>query len=280
MRLAALISGGKDSLYAAYLAKQSGNELAVVVSLISENPDSYMWHVPNARLAALQAQLMNVPILQVSTKGEKEKELEDLRTALASLSNADRPFKSGKAKCPACNVMFECKPTGDCWCKTEVLRIPPSGDKCLCPNCFMKRVRIEGIVTGAVASNYQKSRIDGIAGDLGIASLAPLWQREPVELLREMINAGFEIIITAVAAGGLDESWLGRTLDAKAAAELIVLSKKHRFSPIGEGGEFETLVLDCPLFTKKIKVLEAQKNWNVSTRSGTFNVKKTELVNK
>jgi len=227
MRLAALVSGGKDSIYAAYLAKKSGHELAYVVSLLSDNPDSYMWHVPNARLTKLQAELMGIPIIQQRTAGEKEKELSDLKTVLANLGS-----------------------------------------------------KIDGIVTGAVASKYQMSRIEKIATDLGLACVAPLWQREPTELLQDMLRDGFEIIITAVAAGGLDGSWLGRKLDSTAVSELISLSKKHRFSPIGEGGEFETFVLDCPLFNKRIKIFEAEKIWSEKSRSGTFEIKKTELVKK
>jgi len=226
MRLAALVSGGKDSVYAAYLAAKE-HELAYAISLLSDNPDSYMWHVPNARLTKLQAELMGVPIIQRHTAGEKEKELEDLRAVLASLGS-----------------------------------------------------KIDGIVTGAVASKYQMSRIERIAADLGLACVAPLWQKEPTELLQSMLRDGFEIIITAVAAGGLDESWLGRKLDAAAVSELIELSKKHRFSIIGEGGEFETFVLDCPLFIKRIKVTEAKKNWDAKSRSGMFEIKKTELVKK
>jgi len=227
MRLAALVSGGKDSIYAAYSAKRSGHELAYIVSLLSDNPDSYMWHVPNARLTKLQAELMGIPIIQQRTAGEKEKELADLKTVLANLGS-----------------------------------------------------KIDGIVTGAIASKYQMSRIEKIATDLGLACVAPLWKKEPLELLQSMLRDGFEIIITAVAAGGLDESWLGRKLDSAAVSELTKVSRKYRFSVIGEGGEFESFVLDCPLFSKRIKVAEAEKRWDSKSGSGTFEIKRTELVKK
>jgi diphthamide synthase (EF-2-diphthine--ammonia ligase) len=288
MRLAALISGGKDSLYAAYLAKRAGHELACVVSMLSDNPDSYMWHVPNARLAKLQAELMCVPLVQVRTAGEKERELADLKSALAKISPKSRvqEIKAVKpnAVCPRCGAEFACNPAGDCWCKTEEYMLPikpmPGIKGCLCPVCLKRAAAVDGIVTGAVASQYQKSRIERIADELGLACLSPLWQCKPAELLHDMLHDGFEIMITAVAAAGLDESWLGRTLDEAAVSDLIKLSEKHRFSPVGEGGELETLVLDCPLFGKKIKVIEAEKKWDSSTRSGTLEINKTELVGK
>ena len=80
MKLAALLSGGKDSLYAAYQC--NAHEIKYVISVISENPESYMFHVPNIHLVEEQASLMGIPYLQAQTKGEKEKELDDLRAVL------------------------------------------------------------------------------------------------------------------------------------------------------------------------------------------------------
>ena len=81
MRIAALISGGKDSLYAAYLASKE-NELVCLITIKSLNTESYMFHVPNIELAKLQAGSMGLPIIFKETKGEKEKELDDLREAI------------------------------------------------------------------------------------------------------------------------------------------------------------------------------------------------------
>jgi diphthamide synthase (EF-2-diphthine--ammonia ligase) len=284
MRLAALVSGGKDSLYAAYLAMQAGNKLSYIVSVLSDNPDSYMFHVPNAHLVKIQAELMRIPFVQVRTKGEKEKELEDLKTTLAGLSRnvKDAASKNGNAVCPRCGSKFSCKPEGNCWCKSASLKLPlsPKAGACFCPACLRELAGIDGIVTGAIASEYQKSRIDKIAQELGLQSLAPLWHREPVELLQSMLKDRFEMIITAVAAEGLGESWLGRHLDSDSIGEFIELSKKYRFSPVGEGGEFESLVLDCPLFSKRIKVSESHKKWDSSSRSGVLEIKNVELVEK
>lgn len=136
----------------------------------------------------------------------------------------------------------------------------------------------EGVVSGAIASNYQKSRIDGICNELGLKSLAPLWGKDPVKLLREMLGAGFEIIVTSTAAQGFDPSWLGRELDEKALGDLIELNKKYGVNPSGEGGEFETLVLDAPFFKSRIEVVEAEPIWRGT--NGYYLIKRAKLVGK
>ncbi|MBU1939710.1 TIGR00289 family protein, partial [Candidatus Micrarchaeota archaeon] len=67
------------------------------------------------------------------------------------------------------------------------------------------------------------------------------------------------VIIVAIAAQGLDEKWLGREINADAVAELKQLHEKHGISIVGEGGEFETLVLNCPLFKKRIEIIRSEK---------------------
>ncbi|MBI5884587.1 diphthine--ammonia ligase, partial [archaeon] len=121
-----------------------------------------------------------------------------------------------------------------------------------------KEFRIEGIVSGALASNYQKTRVDKICRELKLESIAPLWLVEPEAYLHELIKEKFEVIVVGIAAFGLNESWLGRKLDRKAIEELVLLEKKLGFHAAFEGGEAETLVLSSPLFNgKKIKVLKA-----------------------
>lgn len=137
---------------------------------------------------------------------------------------------------------------------------------------------VEGVVSGAIASTYQKSRIDNICKELGLKSLAPLWGRDPAQLLQEMLEAGFKIIVSSVAALGLGPDWLGRELDKKALQDLIELSKKYGVNPSGEGGEFESLVLDAPFFRRKIEVVEGEKIWRGT--SGYYLIKRARVVGK
>lgn len=141
-----------------------------------------------------------------------------------------------------------------------------------------EKQKIEGVLTGAIASNYQKKRVDLICKKLRLQHIAPLWGREQAALMLEMLRNKFSIMVTAVAAHGLDEKWLGRMIDEKALHELVELQGKFSINPAGEGGELETLVLDCPLFKKTIQVIESEKRWGGAR--GELVIKKVELVGK
>ena len=226
MRLAALISGGRDSIYSAYLASKE-HEIAYAISMVSENPESYMFHFPNIHLVKEQARLMGISLIEKKTKGIKEEELDDIYDVLASIKG-----------------------------------------------------EVDGLVTGALASTYQKMRIDGICKRLDMLSIAPLWHHDPADYLRKALQDGFEIIFVGVAAPPLDRKWLGRKLDEKAIDELVMLNLKHGIHIGGEGGEFESIVLDCPMFSKKIHIVHAETNWDEKSRSGTFDIKEIRLVDK
>ncbi len=203
MKLGVLFSGGKDSVYAAYLAKRAGNELSCAIIIKSENKDSYMFHTPSIEKAEKQVGVMGVPLLIHSTKGEEEKELKDLKDSIAIAK---------------------------------------------------EKYGIEGLVTGALHSEYQASRIGKICEELDLESINPLWHKEEIPYLNELVEADFDIVITAVAAYPLDGYWLGRKIDKKFIEDVSVLKDKYKIHPAGEGGEFETFVLNCPLFSKGLKI--------------------------
>jgi len=223
MRVAALCSGGKDSVYALWLAIGQGHEVAHIVAMIPRREDSWMFHFPNIQLIGLLAECAGLPLIKAETSGEREAELEDLKRVLQTLD-------------------------------------------------------VEGVASGAIASNYQKSRIDRICEELGLKSIAPLWGREPLELLREFIAAGFEAIVTSVSAEGLDENWLGRKLDEAAVRDLLELNRKYKVNLSGEGGEYESLVLDAPFFEKLIEPVEVERVWRGT--NGYLIIKQAKLVEK
>ena len=82
MKLGVLFSGGKDSTMATYLAKKEGHEIACLITIYSENPDSYMFHTPSISKTKKQAELMGIPLLTGKTDGIKEKELKDLEKTI------------------------------------------------------------------------------------------------------------------------------------------------------------------------------------------------------
>ena len=127
---------------------------------------------------------------------------------------------------------------------------------------------INGIVTGAVESAYQASRIQKICNDLDLDCFNPLWQKDQFELLKDLIENNFEIIITGVYAYPLDETWLGRTIDKTFLNDTITLHDTYKINPAGEGGEFETFVLNCPLFTRALEICDKkiygkQNSWTM-----------------
>ena len=205
MRSGILFSGGKDSVYAAHLAKKEGHELSCLISIFSKNEDSYMFHTPSIEKVRSQAKVMKVPLLTQETNGKKEEELIDLELAI---KNAIEKYK------------------------------------------------IECIITGAIQSVYQASRIQKVCKKLNIECFNPLWQKDETEYLLELIGNNFKVIITAVAAYPLDKSWVGREIDEKYLEEVKELNEIYKIHVAGEGGEFETFVLDCPLFEKPLKIKE------------------------
>ncbi|MDD1742566.1 MAG: diphthine--ammonia ligase [Methanotrichaceae archaeon] len=81
VNLGALFSGGKDSVFACHRAMEK-NRVICLITMISENPASYMFHTPNIRWTNLQADAIGIPGLPWFTKGEKETELKDLKAAI------------------------------------------------------------------------------------------------------------------------------------------------------------------------------------------------------
>jgi ABC transporter with metal-binding/Fe-S-binding domain ATP-binding protein len=215
-----LFSGGKDSSWA--LSRALDRDLPVS-RLLTVHPagDSYMYHVPETRLARLAAESAGIDLVEVEPDdfgaadaadagAQGDSEVEPLAVALSDLA-AERP--------------------------------------------------LAGVIAGAVESEFQTSRIEGVADDLGLDLFAPLWQRDPWDLAEAMLDAGFDITVVQVAAAGLDESWLGRSFDADALADLADLNDRYGVHPLGEGGEFETLVTDGPHLNRPIE-LDYRTEWD------------------
>ena len=139
----------------------------------------------------------------------------------------------------------------------------------------LEALELDGAVSGALRSEYQRRRLDRICQDIGIRSFAPMWHKSSDKILEEMISEGWEIIISAVAAQGLDESWLGRRLDRGAIKELKAISEKYAINIDGEGGEFETVVTWGPTFEKRVVIDEYVTEWRRD--SGKIIIKSARL---
>ena len=223
MKLGVLFSGGKDSTLALHMTAEH-EEATCLITLVSKNSESYMFHTPNIHITALQAEALGLPLVSRVTEGKKEEELKDLEQAIAdAIADYD----------------------------------------------------IEGVVTGAVESVYQAERVQRICNQLAIWCFNPLWKRNQVQLLEELVEKRFNVIISGIFAYPLDETWLGKQLDTEIIDRLVELEKKFGISPSGEGGEIETTVLDAPLFKKRIGILASEVE--AKGNSGVFRITKARL---
>jgi predicted ATP pyrophosphatase (TIGR00289 family) len=137
-----------------------------------------------------------------------------------------------------------------------------------------EKYQIDSIISGALASEYQKERVDNICNELNLKSIAPLWHVAPEEYMNELINNNFKIIITGVAAGGLTRNFLGKEI----TKELIEELKELRIHLAFEGGEAETLVVNCPLFNQEIKINQSEIHWDDKTQSGHLQITEANFL--
>jgi len=135
---------------------------------------------------------------------------------------------------------------------------------------------VDGVLVGAIASDYQHSRVNAVAHDLGLRVFAPLWRLDQARLLQDYLDAGFEAVFTSVSAAGLGREWLGRRLDRTAADELLELHRRVGLSPCGEGGEFENLVTFSPMFSRKLEIVRGEPRWDGS--AGVLEVRESRLI--
>ena len=129
---------------------------------------------------------------------------------------------------------------------------------------------VDAFASGAIASDYQWSRINDICQGLGRPLFSPLWRKLQRSILEDMLDAGFRIIVVGVYAEGLGEDWLGRELTTEALHELLELERRYGISVSGEGGEIETFVIDGPNFRSPISVKRAENR--VSRDTGVYEI--------
>jgi len=205
MTVTALVSGGKDSIYAAYLADTQGWPVDELVTIAPEEPDAMMFHTPNLDLVGLQARAWGKDHRRVPVRGTGEqRELAALKEAL------------GGSPGP--------------------------------------------VVAGAVQSSYQWARILRVGDEVGRRVYTPLWRKDQARVVREEIGAGLDIRLVHLAAEPLTADLLGRRLDGGLLGEFERLSREVRpLNVAGEGGEFETLVVDAPFFSERIELESVER---------------------
>src|SRR5919112_1263937 len=188
LRVACLFSGGKDSTYSLYLAKQWGLSVDCLLTLIPHSEESYLFH-------------------SISIDDECNKLDELIRQA-----------------------------------RTEY--------------------KIDGIVHGGIRSNFQKNKFNRSCEKYNLKLISPLWQMDEYDYMNNLLKNNFVIQITSVSSMGLDANFLGIILNQASLDDLFRLSQKYGFNLSFEGGEAETIVLDCPIFKKRLEILTSKIHWD------------------
>ena len=122
--------------------------------------------------------------------------------------------------------------------------------------------QIEGLVHGGISSEFQKKCFENICQENDLKIVTPLWNTYPKEHMNDLISSGFKFILTSVSSDGLDETWLGKIISISDISRLGELSNKYGFNLNFEGGEAETFVVDCPLYSQPIKISKSEKIWD------------------
>lgn len=224
MTVTALVSGGKDSVYSAYLADTQGRPVDELMVLRPEDPESMMFHTPNLDLVALQAQAWGKSFrsIPVPAPGEAA-ELAALEEGLSGRSG---------------------------W-----------------------------VVAGAIESSYQWSRLLRVAARVDRPLYTPLWRKDPTRVVREEVAAGLDIRLVHLAAESLGPELLGRRLDLELLHSLEARNVAGAHVHVaGEGGEYETLVVDAPFFQQKLVLDETA--WDVGPTTARLTVRKAHLADR
>ena len=212
MNLAALFSGGKDSTYSIYKAKQMGHDIKCLITVFPKSDNSHLLHFPNIELTKLQSETLKIP--QITSTSNSD-DLSDEMYALEVLIEKAR-------------VDFQ----------------------------------IDGLVHGGISSEFQKKKFEKICKEDNLDIISPLWKTNPKEYMINLLNSNFKFILTSVSSDGLDETWLGKIISIDDISLLSNLSSKHGFNLNFEGGEAETFVTDCPIYSHPIKINKSQTIWD------------------
>ncbi len=212
MNLAALFSGGKDSTYSIYKAKQMGHDIKCLITVFPKSDNSHLLHFPNIELTKLQSETLKIP--QITSTSNSD-DLSDEMSVLEALIEKAR-------------VDFQ----------------------------------IDGLVHGGISSEFQKKKFEKICKEDNLNIITPLWKTNPKEYMINLLDSNFKFILTSVSSDGLDETWLGKIISIDDVSLLSNLSSKHGFNLNFEGGEAETFVTDCPIYSHPIKINKSQTIWD------------------
>ena len=248
MKVVGLISGGKDSCYNLMKCVENGHQLVALINLYpadesKDELDSYMYQTVGHQLIKYYSQALELPLFRRAIKGKP----------------VNVGLKYDENKLDEVEDLF------------EILKE------------VKDKIEFDAVSVGAIFSSYQNNRVLNVCNRLNLQALAYLWQLEQKELLASMINDGLDAILIKVAAIGLSpEEHLGKNLK-EMQSKLAELEIKYGINVCGEGGEYETFTIDCPLFKKRIEIEDTQiviHSNDAFAKVGFLRISKLNLIDK
>ncbi|KAF9343978.1 hypothetical protein BGX26_004963 [Mortierella sp. AD094] len=224
MKILGLISGGKDSFYNLMQCVANGHKVIALGNLhpppqdMKDELDSYMYQTVGHDVIHLYKDCLDLPLYRQEIKGKPIERGSDY--VVTSLDETEDLYK-------------------------------------LLEKAKAAHPDLEAVSVGAILSNYQRIRVENVCARLGLVTLAYLWQRDQEELLNEMAQAGVNAILIKIAAIGLKKQHLGQSI-GDMYPHLCRMNQQYDLHICGEGGEYETVTLDCPLFKRRIIVDESE----------------------
>ena len=222
MKVTCLVSGGKDSIFALWIALHQFN----VTSIITVQPkcsESLLFHIPNSKYVVLIADMLNIPHKMIWTQ--------------------------------KCDLKTEIKVLQDVLIETKA----------------------EALITGGLRSEFQRYKFNHAAKRAKMKCFNPLWRISPQILMQELLNNNFHIILVSVSSMGFSRELLGKRITKKLLMELQRTASTSETSITGEGGEYESFVLDAPFFPSRIEILESKIRWNIHREEGYFEIIKVRV---
>ncbi|GAA5911944.1 diphthine--ammonia ligase [Sporobolomyces salmoneus] len=244
MKVVALLSGGKDSIYNLHHCILNNQEPVCVASLGppegQDELDSFMYQtVAHSGLSTL-AQALDLPFYSLPIRGKPLNQSSEYGSrSHINATEDDTPEEEEGVR----RGEEEEDETEDLY---KLLKMVQTA----MPD-------VEGVAAGAILSNYQRVRVEHVCSRLGLTPIAYLWRRDQKELLNEMVVSGQESVLVKVAGAGLGVQHLGKTL-GEMQPILHKLNERYETHICGEGGEYETFTLDSPIFQKRLVLEETR----------------------
>ena len=243
MDIFCLYSGGKDSVYSVIESQRLGHRIIALLNIYPSDDDcleldSWMYQTAGWCHIPTIARAADIPLLRYKTRGE---------STCRDLDYAGR--HEGDEVEDLASLLRE-----------AVLTYPSA----------------RGVACGALASGYQRSRVEAAAARAGLLPIALLWGRAPRGLLRDLATSGVDARIIRTAAGPClpSKQFIGTSVAHRTTRKALrVAHEKFGVHVAGEGGEYETLVLDSPFFSKRLVPIDA----TVAKESGGCNRENASL---